>query len=1180
MHLTRVEIFGFKSFPKKLDLEFGQGITAIVGPNGCGKTNIVDAIRWCLGEQSLKALRSENMEDVIFNGTKDEKPLSLAEVSLTFSNEKRILPLDYSEVSITRRVFRSGESEYFINKNPCRLKDITDLFLNTGLGADTYSMIEAKMIETVLSDNPSERRNLFEEAAGIAKYRQQKKQTERKLAATEEDLLRLNDIMTELERRLRSLKRQARKARVYDALKKELKELALRLASWENQHFLEEEKRLQGGILAKEEEKRNLSIHIENFEKDLKEMRETLSLNEQRIGERQDELNRLIDGVQKLENEVIVLREREHSLEESIRHNEEEVKSLLSQMTEAEEQNQRLRQQREELKNKLSQIELTLQSKEEELFSLTNEIIDKKIALGECRQKFWENKKCEGEKRETLTLLSARLEEGQRQLETITQEKIHLKEETEERHRTWQAVTALLQTETQELKSLSAEINRIQQELLFQEERLKTLEKTLAELANQIQVTEGEMKVLQGIKERYEGYSEAVRFLVTERKENLVSLAEVLEVEESYRPAIESALGEKLQYLLVENQTQAKQAVELLKKESRGSATFIPLDSFRSQNKKLSLPEDENILGPASQFVQCTHPRYKPMVDEFLSQVVLVKDISKAISIRENTYWCSVNLDGEILTSSGLLSGGRQKKEEVGLLERHHRLESLPKQLEELKQKEEQLAHQTNRLKEIVATLTGQLEERRNSQTLTQETIFKQEKEEGQLALELKILEEKRTLLCSSESKWQNQLSELKEKLQKEQETLVSFTEENQQREQFVVQEEERLKEKERRKEILGEEVNSLKIESAKQKEILESLWREEKSWQKQQKQIFESIEVRRQQSEGSFKLVAELQEKIKQTGLLLQKEQEKKTEYLHQREQLQRESQLLLQRLKEREETVHQKRAILNQIQESLYEYQLALGQIEGKRKNLAERIKEEYELSLEKVGVQYIEPLPPEETSFNPEETKNKVENIKSRIKRLGAVNMVAFEEYQAENQRYEFLSGQRADLLKAKEDLQTTIRKIDETAKTMFLETFSAIRDGFSCVFRQLFEGGETDLRLAGEDPLEAEIEILANPEGKSLRSIALLSGGERALTALALLFGIYLVKPAPFCILDEVDAPLDDANVQRFVSLLKDFREKTQFAIITHNKRTMEVAERLYGVTMEEMGISKVVSVKFD
>jgi chromosome segregation protein len=1174
MYLSRLELFGFKSFPQKVTLEIGSGITCIVGPNGCGKTNVIDAIRWCLGEQSTKMLRSDKMEDVIFSGTRDEKPLSLAEVSLIFSNEDGHLPVEYNEVSVTRRLFRSGESEYLLNNQVCRLKDIVDLFLNTGLGADSYSLIESKMIDTILSEDPSIRRSLFEEAAGVAKYRLQKRTAQRRMEATTEDLLRLQDIVSEVEKRLRSLKRQASKARVYDKFSQELKAIDLKVAAIDRDRLNAQVLELGENISQWQGARSELSAKLEMQEGEISSAREALEVNEGQIEILQQELSSLSEQLQLRENNQAVIKERRSGIEQSMERREKEIKLLMASIGQHEGQIKTVQEGLQRSSGDIMSRTEQLKIKESELAGLESELTSAKLALSEARKELFESLKQEADGKEQLALLENRYGNTVAEQDKAQKEGQALRRELEEGNLKLAEINDRMDSQKKALQVLAEEKIRLKQKSGEWQKQLLVANDRLRELSSSLSGLQKEKELLSELQQKYEGYGQGPQHLLSRRQEftgTIAPLAEMIEAEAGYQAAIEAALAEKLQWLAVEDLDNIKKAIAILKSEKAGKATLIALSGpiENAGSREISGP---GIKGAAFKFVRCDQ-KIKDIVNILLKDVVIVENLDNFWEYSSRYPGVRlVSLDGEVLHSAGAIEAGELPHGQIGLLQRKERIEKLGVEISSFEEKIKQ---------EVggIQSLKGRLEEQDNQLENVDRETEKYQKEitlSGSSLTEcessLEMNSRRLTELEEQSQALQDSISRLESELNQARGSFQEISESNKDESGLLGQRDQDMLQKEEKRNQAAQEVNRLRIALSEAQSERERLRQESANMEQRKNEALERIQNFRAEDQSGYAAIAKLQEEAEKLSSEIESSAAHRKTFLARREEMQKQSQGSLNRLKQAESVMHRSRLESDELQSKLSQAQIELGSVRNDLENISNRLRSEYEADIQALAAS---------EEINLEESRSRIEDLRHRLKKLGPVNFAAFQELQQDEERYGFLVKQRDDLLSAKEDLASTIRKIDETARAMFLETFQAIKKGFHQIFQRLFIGGEAELKLTGsDDPLEAEIEILATPEGKSMKSIRLLSGGEKAMTATALLFGIYLVKPAPFCVLDELDAPLDDANVQRFCAMLGDFASGTQFLVITHNKRTMEVADRLYGVTMEKPGISKVVSVKFD
>ena len=1178
--LSKLQILGFKSFPQKTELHFDQGMTAIVGPNGCGKTNLLDGIRWVLGEQRTTLLRSSKMEEVIFNGTKDLKPLGMAEVTLVIENNQGLLPIDYNQVTVTRRLFRSGESEYLLNKTPCRLKDITELFLDTGVGIHAYSVIQPEMVEAILSEKAEERRFMFEEAAGITKYKLRKKEAERKLEYTENDLLRLGDILSEVEKQTNSLRRQKGKAEKFKKLTEEIKALEIKLSQNEFQILKEKGKELEEKLKISADQSHKTSSDLDKEEAEIEKLKLKLLEIEKESTSLQKRISELSEKGFKIEREISVNRERKANLEKLIDKNNQEL---------------------ENLKVRLSSVISQKEEKAEKLCQLGVEISSKKKACETEEGMLLTNDEKLQQMKEKLGKLSLQLQELNDNLNRLRSQRENTKTQTEELKQRESIFTQEMQSIEQKTNAVSERLknltsmdedrkrvleDKIKEERLLKE-KIEQNQSDLAQLSSEetkirslLQGEKTRLEMLRQISEHYEGYGKGEKSVLSAKDKLsgiIDTVANLITTKAEYLKAIESALGSSLQFIVCQDVKSALDAIQYLKREKKGRATFLPLDrinAIKIDSPKINLKKYPEVIGWASDLVECEQ-NFKKIADLFLANVVLVKTLDDALKLvsRIEPGFHLITPDGEIIKTEGSLSGGSPT--EISLLGREHRIQRLEDQVSQLVQRLnqseiEKKEKETEREK-LQKTLSGIFVE---TEKFTQEI--------QQSEVELKTLEFENESLGKRHSELKTLTQETAEKIDKlnrevgtHNQNIAEHQEQKEKLSSIIEEEKLKLAKTEAFHTETFKKVNQLKIDLVSLQGKEEQIKNEETRLSELISEIKNTQAAKEKESENSRaeiqKITQSIIEKERELKETFQKIEEEKTTLNSLVEDQNRWQEVLS--LKEKNLKVS--RDDKEKVQDQLHQLEMEKVELFSQTKNIKDKIWEEYQTDLEK-----LKPSASLETE-DMQELKERANALQERLKSIGAVNLLALEEFQSAKKRLDFLQNQVKDLTEAIQTLTSTIVKINHTARTLFTQTFEQIKRNFQKVFEELFEGGETDLRLEeSEDPLESPVQISARPYGKRLLNISQLSGGEKALTAIALLFAIYLVKPSPFCILDEVDAPLDDANITRFLKLIKHFSSNTQFILITHNKLTMEAADILYGVTMEQPGVSKIVSVKFE
>jgi chromosome segregation protein len=1180
MFLSKLQILGFKSFPQKTELHFDREITAIVGPNGCGKTNLLDAIRWVLGEQRTTLLRSSKMEEVIFNGTKDLKPLGMAEVTLTIENTSGILPTDYSQVMVARRLFRSGESEYLLNKTPCRLKDITELFLDTGVGIHAYSVMQPEMVEAIISERAEERRFLFEEAAGITKYKLRKKEAEKKLEYTENDLLRLNDILLEVEKQVNSLRRQKGKAERFKRISETIKDLEIKLSRYGFQILKEKEKELSEKLQIAVQDSQKVSTELEKEEAEIEALKLRLLEKEKESVSLQKSISELSERGFQIEREISVNRERRSNLEKLVTKNKEEMENLKarlsSEISEKQEKKEVQSQLGVEIRSKKEECE-----KEEKMLLVNDEKLEKMKEELEQLSSDWqklndelnisknekENTKTqieESRKRQTLVIEETR--SIQERIDQISERLKSLTATDEEKRRLWESKIE----ETKHLKE-KIEENQSKSALLITKE---------GETRSLLEGEKAKLEMLRKISEHYEGYGQGEKSVLSAKKELtgiIDTVANIIDTDEKYLKAIESALGPSLQFIVCQNVESALQGIEYLKRENKGRTTFLPLDkidALKIDPDRIDLSNHPQAIGWASYLVECEQ-RFKKTVDLLLANVILVKTMDDALKLSSQieSGFHLATLDGEIIKTEGALSGGSPR--EISLLGREleiHRLEEkvsrLSQNLNQVEQEKEAKEREGQELQNILSQASVETEEftKQMQQSEIELKTFEFEKNSlGKRQYELETLNQE----------IDQKISELNQKAETQNSSIVELEEKKQKLFSLIEEKKQSQEQTEAFHNDTFKKVNQLKIDLVSLQGKEEQIKNEDLRLSELITEIENTLSAKESESQISQ---AEI-EKISQS--IIEKEQELKKTFQEIEEEKTSlnsvvEDQTRWQEsLNLKEKKLKASRGVKEKVLDQLHHQEMDKLELSSQVKNIKDKIWEEYQIDLEQT-----EPFTPSEKE-NIEGIGERLSTLKDRLKSSGPVNLLALEEYQSAKQRLDFLQNQVKDLTEAKQTLTSTIAKIDHTARELFTQTFEQIKSNFQKVFEELFEGGETELKLLeSEDPLESPIQISARPFGKRFINISQLSGGEKALTAIALLFAIYLVKPSPFCILDEVDAPLDDANITRFLKLIKHFTSNTQFILITHNKLTMESADILYGVTMEQPGVSKIVSVRFE
>ncbi|QHS22218.1 chromosome segregation protein SMC [Virgibacillus sp. MSP4-1] len=1180
MFLKRLDTVGFKSFAERISVEFVPGVTAVVGPNGSGKSNITDAIRWVLGEQSAKSLRGSKMEDIIFAGSDTRKALNFAEVSLVLDNEDSALPIDYQEVDITRRVYRSGESEFLINQQPCRLKDIIDLFMDSGLGKEAFSIISQGKVEEILSSKPEERRAIFEEAAGVLKYKQRKKKAEMKLAETQENLYRVEDIIYEIEGQLEPLKEQAETAETYLKKKDELKKHEVSLLVTEIERLNEEWQSLLSQIEEQKQEILHKQTGIQQEEAELEKERAEIQGLDQAIEQMQNQMLSLTQELENLEGRKRLFNERwKHYEENKDKLADEEqrldvkIANVTKQLTNDEEQLNVLVSEREETKERMAALEQSLgtsrESMEEKIEELKSEYIE---VLNE-----------QAAKRNELQGIERSLEQNKQKKNRMTDRFQGLLDQREEIDQEQESITDQLKTIEQSLSEKQKVLNGEKSSLQEQKSQVEEEQKKLNQGYQFIHKLRSKKEMLEEMKEDFSGFFQGVKAVLKARERKELSgihgaVAETIQIGDDYVLAIETALGGQAQHIIMENENDARQAIQWLKKTNNGRATFLPLPSM--QPKRIpehlirNIENHQGFIGVAEQLVDYDQ-KFSNVIQSLLGNIVIARTLKDANELAGllNRRFRIVTLDGDVVNPGGSMTGGAQKKKNQSLFTREKELSQVSKKLQEFEERTKSFEHQLderiqsqkqnerrvqeleneiNQLQSQVSKLQGDLREVKLKRENVNDHLSLYDQEQEQFQEEEQELKNSTDALSSR----LQQLEDEAESLQNQIDTLTHELTNQQESSEKIQQEYHHLQV------MLAEQDTNVK----NQKEKVNSLKRDLSDFQSQKDQLKEehtALEEIKEQGQTAEEIEQEIEDKRKEK-LETQNTLKSKREERQQRNQM----------TEDLEKEIKERNRILNQRTDDLQQKEVKANRLDVELENNLSVLQEEYMLSFEKALSDFGR-------TDNTDKAKHTVQQIKQEIDRLGTVNLGAIDEYKRIQERYEFITTQRQDLLEAKDTLYAVIKEMDEEMVTRFEGTFNQIQKEFTDVFKKLFGGGRADLKLTDpKDLLETGVDIVAQPPGKKLQNLGLLSGGERALTAIALLFAILRVRPVPFCVLDEVEAALDEANVNRFAQYLKEFSENTQFIVITHRKGTMEEADVLYGVTMQESGVSKLVSVRLE
>ncbi|MFQ9627279.1 MAG: chromosome segregation protein SMC [Enterococcus avium] len=1180
MYLKRIEIAGFKSFADRTKIEFEEGVTAVIGPNGSGKSNITEAIRWVLGEQSAKSLRGGKMPDIIFAGSESRKQLNIAEVTVVLDNTDNYLPLGFSEVSVTRRYRRTGESDFFINKKACRLKDIQDLFMDSGLGKESFSIISQGKVEAIFASKPEDRRGIFEEAAGVLKYKQRKRKAEQKLFETEDNLSRVQDIIYELEDQLTPLAAQSEAAKEFLALKKELTatDVSLTVAKIKQTRDSWESAKTDFEELSKTVEEK--SRFIQQTEQQLGTLREKRGSLDEQLETGQQQLLHLSEALKQTEGQKALLSERSKNTQKTSAEyretlNEQRKKKADAQANLQEVQTQQADKQTEKiaLEEKIQQLtneaEKYKKSPKELLEDLRGTYVElmQESANVSNELKYLERQYTQETAKNQQSV--TRFEALRDQLEELTEQQSAAQTKTK-------TLEAQLTEEQENYRRLAEEKNVAQQQLQKEQQ-------LMYDMMSQVQQARARQKSLQEIQENYSGFYQGVRS-VLQHKEQLSGIvgavAELIEVPEKYTLAIETALGASAQHIIVENEKDARQGITFLKKQRSGRGTFLPLTTIKPRSLGAhhyqAIKDVDGFLGIASELVSFSE-NVAPVMQNLLGAIVIARDLDSAnLLARQLRYQVRiVSLDGDVMNAGGSMTGGATKQGNRGnLFNQGHELAEWTKRYEEINQALQAKEAFVRDLQAKIADQTESLETLRTQGEQTRLAYQEAQSSEERVATELTRLQKEQSLFSYEAKELESFLNDYqvqKETLEFKQVELKTQQDKINQEIQQLNEESDQLEEK---RADINAELSRLQADYAVLDERLLYLERQALGFEEQINELTNQIVNLENQllalsSDSSDHEESEesLTQRLTELATAREHLQEQLAVWKEMRQSLQQQVDQADSELTEANREQKQLLARQSQADVQKNRYELKLD-------NALAYLQEEYSLTFEGAEAQA-------DPEIDQQVAQTEVSRLKQAIEKLGPVNLNAIEQYQQVEERYDFLTTQRDDLLSAKEQLFETMDEMDDEVKTRFFTTFQAIREKFNVVFPNMFGGGRAELVLTDpDDLLNTGIEIEAQPPGKKLQSLSLLSGGERALTAIALLFSIIQVRPVPFCVLDEVEAALDEANVARFGRYLSAFQNDTQFIVVTHRKGTMEAADVLYGVTMQESGVSKIISVRLE
>ena len=1169
MRLKSLEIKGFKSFADKTIVNFDENITGIVGPNGCGKSNIVDSIRWVIGEQKISQLRSENLESLVFNGSKTRSASGLAEVSLTFENTRNLLPTEFSTITVTRKFYKNGDSEYRLNDVQCRLKDIQNLFMDTGISTDSYAIIELGMVDDLIKDKDNSRRRMLEQAAGISIYKTRKKEAKQKLDATEQDLNRIEDLLFEINNQLKTLENQAKKAEKYYEIKKDYREISIELAKAALEGFNLTFKDLNEKHETETDRRIALEADIATREAGLEQERVGFIEREKALHSMQQSFNELVQQVRTKENEKSLASQRLEHLKERSTGLQDFLAKAGGQITGIEESIVFTEQQIKDEEGALEGLTAQLEEYRSQVDAKRSILDEKRTAVNDLRNSFQQVQRNQFDAEKKVAIADTSIQNLQRAIHQIEEERANRDEQIQQLEVEKENKQKELETRKKDLEQLQHHHNTTKEQILQTQSVLEELRSQLADESRKLDAKKNEHDLLKSLIDSMEGYPESVKFLHKNKGWNHTApiLSDVIYVKEEYRAAVENVLEPYLNYYVVNNLGEGLQAVHLLDENKKGKANFFLLDKVNTTDGAIGYQPEGTI---AAMDVIEVDAQYKKLAEQLLGNVFIA---NSDIALESTNGAVILERHGKYVKGKYTLSGGS-----VGLFE--GKKIGRAKNLEKLQ--EEIVAQQA-----VVDDLKNQIQARHNeviafNQDLKENVIKDTEREIGQLNNQLFSVQNRLENLVHTQNQSRTRLEDLHSQLDQTQASIEAVRSELSSLNENLTQYTEGLQQAEsdyRRIELEYNEINTQynnsNLNLTRQQSKINALKQEHQFKSNQLNDLRQQVETNTKQLGETTSNIETLQEDLQGIAdalydLMRRREAEESSlneadqAYYNIRNQLSAKESELRQLVKEKD-AIEQ---LLTALKDKLTDVKLGLA-------GMKERLHVEFRINLEEI-------LDEPRTGTTPvEDLQEKADKMKKRLENLGEVNPTAIEAFEEMRKRYEFIVEQKNDLVTAKESLLQTIAEVETTANQKFLDTFNQVRENFHKVFKALFtEDDQCDLILENPDNLaETSIDIMAKPKGKRPASIGQLSGGERTLTATAMLFAIYLIKPAPFCILDEVDAPLDDANVGKFTKMIREFSQNSQFIIVTHNKTTMSTVDVIYGVTMQEPGVSKLVSVDF-
>ena len=1192
MHLNSIKIRGFKSFAEEVELILEPGITTIVGPNGCGKSNVSDAVRWVLGEQSARGLRCASMRDLLFNGGANFAPAQKTEVALRFSNGNSETPTQDApklafaspEIEVSRHLTRGGESRYLINQNPCRLRDISELFMDTGIGVDAYSVMEQSKIDLILNVRPEERRFLFDEVAGITKYKHRKKTALRKLEQTEQNLARINDVIQELQRETESLKKQAEQARHYNTQQAQLKQFELELAHREYDKLRTDYNQAQTDLDAVLTTVAGASETLKVAEERIENSTNRRSELDDAIREGQVALREIESQIEHIERQIVLHKERQLNIQRERERALQTLESLKAQQTGILTQQRERTQEYQKLEASCKIEGSRLTARQQLLTELAGRISSAKDAVQETQIALQEITTELTERERERLAIEHKLTSTEGNLDRLKKNKMALTAElstaNDARDEVQYAETQLKAT----LVHIETEKNQAETRLQENQDALRKIETEIRDLQNTLGANVSRFKSLQELQSAYEGYYAGVRAIMRAKTHAPGQfqgvcgvVAELVTTDNTYEVAIEVALGSAIQNVITETAEDAQRGIAFLKQHRAGRVTFLPLDILRGRRFDAEeLLDQPGVIGIAEELIDYD-PKYEVAMRHLLGNTLVIEDLDSAIGLTRQFRPSArlVTLDGEVINTSGAITGGQTGQKQIGLLSRARELETLEYEIGKLTQN----TNQKNQKRKAYAAAIANLQKTR--QTLTAQWQDKRvekaslTKDLEQANLQVTRLEQQLAAVEKENRELGTAVAASREEQQALETEIQALTQKNTRTERWIERMSEQIESENRKHAEVASSCQKMEVFLAGQRQKLEGLASELQTLKETQQRTAKEIAEQQAIIDTDEQRKSDLVEQVAAAQREFLRLEGDRAEAESRVDELTEERETLLQEVEVLQKEMRATRRNFEKQNRARHKLEVATTQLEMRIKSVSTRIHDKYQVSIDS-----LPPVTDNEQAMDEIDLLDSIEKLKAELSGMGAVNLKAIEAYEEYKERYDFLISQRSDLEQSTQDTYQVIQKINQTSREVFLTTFEAVQTNFQEVFTQLFGGGETELLLTDpSDVLDSGIDIIARPPGKRPQSITQLSGGERSLVAIGLLFAVFKIKPSPFCVLDEVDAALDEANVLRFTNLIRAYAENTQFVIITHNRRTMEIADAMYGVTMEQAGISKIVSAKF-